>query len=275
MEEEGGREKKEREERVAIHRGPNYIRIGVFWKDGFLEIDAFAGQFHDQSHVFIHDASPSPVWDVCSVLLSNKDQEEREGGRSSRTEVSNSKQWRRAQSARFDARRGPRKGLYGSILRHSFLSPPPPPASPRSLNSFLSPSSLPSSSALFVSPQRVCSSPRSRGPFSWVTAEGRRRAHRGGEGHKGAAAAGISPLTISSRPCRKIRDTRKSISTVVAPSSPAVKPYYRSLRKIPTRVVSTRSLLFFLFLFSRCLASWVLSIIIRYRRNKSRWIRYF
>lgn len=30
MEEEGGREKKEREERVAIHRGPNYIRIGVF-----------------------------------------------------------------------------------------------------------------------------------------------------------------------------------------------------------------------------------------------------
>lgn len=26
----GGREKKEREERVAIHRGPNYIRIGVF-----------------------------------------------------------------------------------------------------------------------------------------------------------------------------------------------------------------------------------------------------
>lgn len=89
----------------------------------------------------------------------------------------------------------------------------------------------------------------SRGPFSWVTAEGRRRAHRGGEGHKGAAAAGISPLTISSRPCRKIRDTRKSISTVVAPSSPAVKPYYRSLRKIPTRVVSTRSLLFFLFLF--------------------------
>lgn len=109
----------------------------------------------------------------------------------------------------------------------------------------------------------------SRGPFSWVTAEGRRRAHRGGEGHKGAAAAGISPLTISSRPCRKIRDTRKSISTVVAPSSPAVKPYYRSLRKIPTRVVSTRSLLFFLFLFSRCLASWVLSIIMRYRRNKS------
>lgn len=93
----------------------------------------------------------------------------------SRTEVSNSKQWRRAQSARFDARRGPRKGLYGSILRHSFLSlpPPPPPTLPPiafrsrfSLNSFLPPPP-PSPSALFVSPQRVCSSPRSA-VFPWA-----------------------------------------------------------------------------------------------------------
>lgn len=62
------------------------------------------------------------------------------------------------------------------------------------------------------------------------------------ERQKGAAAAGsISPsLTISSRPCRKIRDTRKSISTVVAPSSPGRKTYYRSLRNVrPSSLASS------------------------------------
>lgn len=62
------------------------------------------------------------------------------------------------------------------------------------------------------------------------------------ERQKGAAAAGsISPsLTISSRPCRKIRDTRKSISTVVAPLSPGRKTYYRSLRNVrPSSLASS------------------------------------
>lgn len=93
-------------------------------------------------------------------------------------------------------------------------------------------------SSVFVAVLRC--SPAAGPAFSCVHAA-RLLARRPGESapheaerQKGAAAAGsISPsLTISSRPCRKIRDTRKSISTVVAPSSPGRKTYYRSLRNV-------------------------------------------
>lgn len=159
----GEKKEKEKKERVAIHWGPNYIRIGVFWKDGFLEIDAFAGQFHDQSHVFIHVASPSPIRDVCSVLLSNKDQEDQWGGTFSNGSLEFETMKASAKRAVWRAARPPKRALW--LYSTSLFSFSSSSSSHPSLNSFLPPP--PSPSALFVSPQRVCSSPRSA-VFPWA-----------------------------------------------------------------------------------------------------------
>lgn len=195
----------------------------------------------------------------------------------SRTEVSNSKQRRRAwptQASTGEHRRARtstrwldaslRKGFYGSILRRSFSSSLPPV---RPFSSFRLSScplaafrsrfqlfSFPSPFTLFpfqlgVRRRSAVFRSAAAGPaFSCVHAarllvrRPRESAPHEAERQKGAAAAAsISPsLTISSRPCRKIRDTRKSISTAVGPSSPARKTYYRSLRNVrPSSLASS------------------------------------
>lgn len=197
---------------------------------------------------------------VCSVLLSNKDREDRQGGvgrgvlSNGSLEFETMKAKRKARAV-WRAARPPEKGLYGSILRHSFLSllfsSLPPPPFPL-LDSFLS-------SALFVSQQprqRVCSSPRSAvfpvGLFRGRGPEERARIGARGRGHKGAALLRASRLWQSAlSPLPKNTWHAKINFNGGCPVVPsAVKPYYRSLRKIrpfPTRKLASTCSLFFFF----------------------------
>lgn len=116
-------------------------------KDGFLEIDAFGGQFHDRFTSSFCRVSPLVApRTVCSDGLSNKHRNingERGRGRFSNgslefettkngpasTQASSrasTGEHRRARASTrwFDA--SLRKGFYGSILRHSFSSSLPP-----------------------------------------------------------------------------------------------------------------------------------------------------
>lgn len=256
-------------------------------KDGFLEIDAFGGQFHDRFTSSFCRVSPLVApRTVCSDGLSNKHRNingERGRGRFSNGSLefettkkgpANTGEHRRSQASTGEHRRARtstrwldaslRKGFYGSILRRSFSSSLPPfrPFSSFRLSScplaaFRSRFQLfsfPSPFTLFpfqlgVRRRSAVFRSAAAGPaFSCVHAarllvrRPRESAPHEAERQKGAAAAAsISPsLTISSRPCRKIRDTRKSISTAVGPSSPARKTYYRSLRNVrPSSLASS------------------------------------
>lgn len=168
---------------------------------------------------------------VCSVLLSNKDREDRQGGvgrgvlSNGSLEFETMKAKRKARAV-WRAARPPEKGLYGSILRHSFLSllfsSLPPPSTLRFLSStlfFLPPFSFHNNldNGCVRRPVLRCS------PWAFFVAEGRRSGRASGPGGGGIkeprCCGHLASDNQLSRPCRKIRDTRKSISTVVAPSS--------------------------------------------------------
>lgn len=245
-------------------------------KDGFLEIDAFGGQFHDRFTSSFCRVSPLVApRTVCSDGLSNKHRNingERGRGRFSNGSLefertkkgpASTGEHRRAQTSANEhavVRRESSKRLLWLYSTSLFLFLPsalfplfvsvrvrsPRFAAVSNSSLFLLPLRSFRFSSVLVAVLRC--SPAAGPAFSCVHAarllarRPRESAPHEAERQKGAAAAGsISPsLTISSRPCRKIRDTRKSISTVVAPSSPGRKTYYRSLRNVrPSSLASS------------------------------------